>query len=514
VIDPISPLRMRMASLRKPPTELELVAAIDLGSNSFHMIVARYDAGQLKILDRLREPVRLAAGLDHERRIGPAAEARAVACLERFGQRLRGIPAEAIRAVGTNTLRRARNSREFMAKAERALGHTIEVVSGIEEARLIYLGVAHSLADDGLQRLVIDIGGGSTELIVGERFSPRYLESLHLGCVSVSHEHFPNGTIDRRRWEAASLAAHMELELVAAQFRELEWERAVGASGTVKAIGAALRGLSPGDHGITLAGLRKLREVLLKDGRVDRDKFKDLSDDRAEVFAGGVAVLLACFEALAIERMDVADGALREGLIYDLLGRFHHEDVRGATVDALTRRYHVDRPQAERVAATAQEFLDQVAEPWGLNEPELPPLLSWAALLHEIGLDIAHNQYHKHGAYVLWHADMAGFSRQEQQLLAMLVRVHRRKFAVGELKSLPERWQEPLKRLAILLRLAVLLHRARSPEPLPGCELQAGRRELQLAFPDEWLGDHPLLRADLEQEAAYLKAGGIDLKFE
>lgn len=494
------------------PDDRDLIAAIDLGSNSFHMIVARNRDGDLKLLDRLREPVRLAAGLDPDRRIKPAAEARALACLERFGQRIRGIPAGAVRAVGTNALRRARNATEFLARAELALGRPVDVIAGIEEARLIYLGVAHALGGSGERRLVVDIGGGSTELIVGEGFRPRHLESLHVGCVSSSQRYFAGG-ITSRAWAKAEIGAHMALEPVAAGFRRLGWERTIGASGTIKAIGSVVREHGPDAEAITLDALYKIRDLLIKDGTADLGRFKSLSEDRVEVFPGGVVVLIAVFEALQLERMEVSDGALREGLLYDLVGRIQFEDVRQRSADALARRYHADAAQAARVEATALYCFDRVASAWQLEEPSLRQSLIWAAQLHEIGLDIAHSQYHKHGAYVLSQADLAGFSRQEQRLLATLVRAHRRKFPTGEFEQLPARWQSVARKLAVLLRLAVVLRRPRIDEALPALDLAVNEREFRIEFPAGWLTEHPLLQADLAEEADYLAAAGIKLKY-
>lgn len=491
----------------------DLVAAIDLGSNSFHMIVARNRQGELKLLDRLREPVRLAAGLDPDRRIKPAAEARALACLERFGQRIRGIPAGSVRAVGTNALRRARNASDFLAKAEQALGRPVDIIAGIEEARLIYLGVAHALGGSGERRLVVDIGGGSTELIVGEGFQPRHLESLHMGCVSSSQLYFAEG-ITSRAWEKAELGAHMALEPVAAGFRRLGWERSIGASGTVKAIGSVVREHQPDAEAITLQSLHKIRDVLLKDGAAGLRRFKSLSEDRVEVFPGGVVVLIAVFESLQLERMEVSEGALREGLLYDLVGRIQFEDVRQRSVDALMRRYHVDASQAERVESTALYCFDRVAAAWQVDDPSLRHTLIWAAQLHEIGLDIAHTQYHKHGAYVLLHADLAGFSRQEQRLLAVLVRAHRRKFPISEFEQLPVRWQNTARKLAVLLRLAVVLRRPRVDEPLPEFSLAVSERDIRIRFPAGWLAEHPLLQADLAEEAEYLAVAGTKLSYE
>jgi exopolyphosphatase/guanosine-5'-triphosphate,3'-diphosphate pyrophosphatase len=503
----VAATRARLTRRRGVP---QMVAAVDLGSNSFHMIVARVVDGQLHILDRIQEMVRLAAGMDEKNRLSKEAQKKAIDCLERFGQRLRDMPPGAVRAVGTNALRRARNSAKFLARAGRALGHPIEVISGREEARLIYLGVARDVAEDG-PRLVVDIGGGSTELIVGEGLKAKAMESLYMGCVSLSEAHFADGAITKTALRGAETAAHLELEPVAAQFRA-GWQSAIGSSGTIRAIAAVVKAAGWSEQGITKESLGKLRRALLEAGHVERLALSGLNTERAPVFPGGVAILTAVFEALGLERMRVADSALREGLLYDLHGRIRQEDVREQTIAALSSRYHVDAAQAARVARTARVCLEQAARSWKLTDDEAAAL-TWAAQLHEIGLAVAHTQYHKHGAYLARHADLAGFSRTEQVVLAALIRAHRRKFPVEEFELLPKVQGKRAARLALLLRLAVLLHRARTDAALPAFKLAAHKNKLELRFPRGWLEQHPLTQADLAQEAQYLRAARYRLTF-
>lgn len=489
----------------------DILAAVDLGSNSFHMIVARREGDQLRILDRLREPVRLAEGLEAHRTLSTPARERALACLQRFGQRLREVDAGGVRAVGTNTLRKARQKRGFLGEAEAALGHGIEIIPGYEEARLVYLGVARSLDFDDRPRLVVDIGGGSTELIIGTGEQPRAMDSLHMGCVSFTERYFPGGGITRGRMEAALTAAGVELEPVGAHYQAPLWSEAVGASGTVRAVANGVQAAGWCGFGITRDALQRLRDALLEAGHVDRLRWEGLSVDRRAVLPGGVAVLSAVFETLGVTQLEVADGALREGLLYDLVGRLGEADVRATTVESLVRRYHVDVLQAGRVAATAHYCLQQVAVDWSLQRPFWGRLLNWAAQLHEVGLDISHSQYHKHGAYITRHADMAGFSSLDQQLLAVLVRAHRRKFPVSEFDALPGTHRIPLLRLGALLRLAVLLHRSRSETPLPEFRLRADGLHLKLELPSDWLEQHPLVCADLAQERRWLKRADLRL---
>jgi exopolyphosphatase / guanosine-5'-triphosphate,3'-diphosphate pyrophosphatase len=489
----------------------ETVAAVDLGSNSFHMIVARVVHGQLHVLDRLQETVRLGAGLDAKNRLTAEAGRRAIDCLKRFGQRLRGMQPDSVRVVGTNTLRRARRTEKFLARAQAALGHPIEIISGREEARLIYLGVAREIPEDG-PRLVVDIGGGSTELILGERMEPKLAESLYMGCVSMWQSHFPDGRITAKAMRRAETAARLELQPVEAQFRN-GWHAAYGSSGTIRSIGAVVRAAGWSEQDITPAALANLRETVLKCGHVGRLHLPGLNDDRAPVFPGGVAILTAVFDALGIERLRVSDSALREGLLYDLLGRLRHEDVRERTIGALSALYHVDKIQAARVETTARECFAQVAADWKLTDDDAA-LLSWAARLHEMGLAVAHTQYHKHGAYLVRYADLPGFSNTEQHWLALLIRAHRRKFPVGEFAVLPKEQQRQAQRLAMLLRLSVLLHRGRSDAALPRLRLRAGKRSLRVDFPSRWLAQHPLTLADLQQEEDCLGEAGLALRFD
>lgn len=490
----------------------DTIAAIDLGSNSFHMIVARLDS-DLQVIDRIKEMVQLGAGLDARNRLSEAAQVRALDCLARFGQRLRNLPPERVRIVGTNTLRQARNSADFVSRAESLLGHAVEVVNGMEEARLIYLGVAHSIANSPDRRLVVDIGGGSTELIIGEGFEPLHLESLGMGCVSMTQRFFADERMRESELRTAELAVQLKLEPVILGFRERGWQQVIGASGTIKAIRDVVVGEGWSQDGITLPALRKLRGALLAAGKASVIGQRwNLEPARAHVFTGGFMVLHGLCEALDIGQLQVADGALREGLIYDLVGRIRHEDVRHRTVAGLIRRYGVDQAQAERVATTARQLLGQVRSDWGLTSEELSYALEWSARLHEIGLLIAHSGYHKHGAYLLENAELAGFSQSEQKLLAVLVRGQRRKLSAKLFADLPRDSVLPAQRLCLLLRLAVVLHRSRSSQPLPPLQLQADGSRLTLLFPPGWLDAHPLTRADLEQEAAYLEKAGVRLQ--
>jgi exopolyphosphatase / guanosine-5'-triphosphate,3'-diphosphate pyrophosphatase len=496
----------------RPASDGDVLAAIDLGSNSFHMLIGRVDNGAIVILERLKEMVQLGAGLDEERLLSDAAQERGLACLQRFGPHVRTLPEQKVRVVGTNTLRVARNTERFLERAQQALGHGVEVISGIEEARLIYAGVVRDLAPSEERRLVVDIGGGSTELVIGQGTTPLDLESVYLGSVAMMKRHFADGKINARRFLRAELSALQELERVQGRFRRLGWSSAVGASGTIRAVARVVHENALGASGLTREAVRRVRDAVIEAGSVERLGFNGLSRSRATVLPGGLAVLSAVFESLGLASMDVSSSALREGLLNDLMGRSSPRDVRSATVDALMDRYHVDKEQARRVEQTLIGLLPCVRQSWDLPEARARELCSWAARLHEIGLDIAHSHYHKHGAYVLEHADMPGFSRQEQHQLSALVRAHRRKFPSGVWKG-NAATAHLLEHLAVLLRLAVLLNRSRTNVgDAPELHLAGTRRCLELRFAPGWLEAHPLTLADLLEEAELLQAGGFELK--
>lgn len=492
----------------------ESYAAIDLGSNSFHMIVANLIDGQLQVIDRMKEMVRLAAGLNDRQELSKESMQQALECLQRFGQRIRQVPHLNVRAVGTNTLRQARNGAEFLTKAHTALGHPIEIIAGREEARLIYSGVAHSLYDETHKRLVIDIGGGSTELIIGRGFDTFYTESLYMGCVNVGQRFFSDGKIKAKRMRKAILFAMQELESLESAYKKMGWDYALGSSGTIISIGEVLRAQGWCNTGITAAGLTHLMESLIAIGDSAAIDFTGLSDRRKPVFASGVAILAGIFEALKLDKMDISEGALREGLLYDLIGRVHDEDIRDKTVLAVAQRYGVDMEQAQRIKETAENFFIQVSDDWKLDKKADLKLLSWGALIHEIGLSVAHNQYHRHGAYLTANSDLAGFSHQEQMKLAMLVRSHRRKFPQEEFEPIPPAMRVALVRLCILLRLAVVLHRSRSNVSLPDIHINVNDNNVILHFPPGWLDQHPLTLVDLSTEQVFLQIADFKLVFD
>ncbi len=504
-----------VADSPSPPDNVqpEIIAAVDLGSNSFHMIVGELRHGQLAILDRIRETVRLAEGFSAKGDIAPDARARAIDCLARFGERLRDMHADSVRAAGTSTIRRAHEDTHFMMQAEAALGHPIEIVSGIEEARLIYNGVHHSLPPtDGL-RLVMDIGGGSTELILGQGAEPRALESLHLGCVAMTERFFPQGRITRDGFDKARVAAQLELRPVKAFFRGVGDVEAIGTSGTIRATEAVAQELGMSETGLTLETVEKLIDKACEYETVDELTMTGLTDRRGQVWPGGLAILAELLKVLQISYLQVSDGAMREGLLYDLLGRLQHEDARERTVRAMMSRYQVDEQQAERVSKTASNLYGQCKKDWGFSSDIAGNVLDWAARLHEIGLDISHDGYQRHGAYIAENADMPGFPRAEQRFLAALIGYHRHLIKKSAFRLLPKAWREGAMRMLIILRLAVLLNRSRNTGEMPPVRLQAGRRKLSLQFDADWLAANPLTVADLEREQELLRPVGYALTF-
>jgi exopolyphosphatase / guanosine-5'-triphosphate,3'-diphosphate pyrophosphatase len=491
----------------------DVFAAVDLGSNSFHMKIARLVHDEVNEVDRLRERVRLAAGLTEDKTLSDDVLERAMEALLKFGERLRDIPPKQVRAVGTNTLRQVKRPGAILRRAAAALGHHIEIISGQEEARLVYLGVSHALPFAEERRLVVDIGGGSTECIIGEGFDSLRAASLFMGCVSYTQHFFPEGVITAQNMKAAQTAARVELETIEDRFRNLGWDKAYGSSGTIIVVSNIIRdsGFGPG---VQRKSLKKLERTMVEAGRISKLALPGLSAERAPVFPGGVAILRSVVDALGVEAMEPSTGALREGVLYDLIGRVRHEDARERAIQRLVEQYRIDTAQADRVERTALAGLKQLRDSWSLGEPEYRQLLTWAARLHEIGLTISYSGYQRHGAYIVANSELPGFSLDDQRFLAALIESHRRKLPRSSLAELTQVDEETALRLAIILRIAVLLNRGRSPRPLPRIGVSGTKKSLSLGFPDGWLDEHPLTTADLEEEQAHLKKVGYDLTFE
>jgi exopolyphosphatase/guanosine-5'-triphosphate,3'-diphosphate pyrophosphatase len=493
----------------------DLVAAVDLGSNSFRMLVAQVvptpSGTQLRPIDTLRESVRLAAGLTENKLLGNEAYQRGLDTIHRFGERIRGFDPSRVRAVATNTLRVAKNAPSFIRDAEKALGFPIEIIAGVEEARLIYIGAAHEVPAAQGNRLVVDIGGGSTEFIIGKGYEPKLMESLYIGCVSHSLRFFPKGSIDSHAFKEAELAARREIQVISGTYLKSGWKQVIGSSGTARALAELIAennfnghadgltmGRVNGSGGlITRDGLRAMKKHLLKYSHISEVELSGLKDDRRSVWPGGLAIMLAVFEELGIESMEVTDAALRIGVLYDLLGRSQHDDMRFVTVEQFMQRYTVDREQAQRVGNLAAEFLTQLPKPNEESRDDNIALLQWAANLHEIGLSISHNGYHKHSAYIAGNADMPGFSKNDQARLAALLIGH-----TGKLGKLAHNAGFFDWRMLFCLRLAQVLCRGRSDNNLPKVKVSEHNGSYLVSLSKAWADEHPLTEFSLQKEAA------------
>jgi len=490
--------------------EAETYAAVDLGSNSFHMLVARREHGEMRVLDRIKEMVRLGGGLDPDGNLDPQVQQRALECLSRFGQRLRGIPANNIRAVGTQTFRRLKNANEFLLAAEQQLECPVDIIAGREEARLIYLGVTQWVAGHQQKQLVMDIGGGSTELIIGEGFEPVQMESLQFGCVSVTNRFFADGKITEKRLKKARRAVAAELQDMQTAYRKSGWQRAVGSSGTIRSAALMCEANGWCKKGITPNALEKLRQKALSFETISHVEIDGLSDRRQPVFIGGLAILLACFKALDIKELVISPFALREGLLNDLLGRLEHRDPRDKAVKALMSRFAVDPAQVLRVRNTALNLFEQLAPDNKLTNAHRI-MLSWACDLHEIGLALSHTSYQDHSAYLIEASDMAGFSRQEQLFLTALVGFQRRNIAEGFADNLPKRMRMPLYVTLLCMRLAWIFCRTREDEAIPEVKVVLEDSTVNLTLAADWMEIHPLTIADLEHEMDDLETIGLQL---
>lgn len=491
--------------------EQTTVAALDLGSNSFHMAIAVQSHGELRIMETHGEKVRLAGGIDERGRINDEAMTRAMACLERFRQRIRHFDADRVQIVGTNALRVAKNRRQFIQQAQDIVGFPVEVISGHEEARLIYLGVAHSMADDEGRRLVIDIGGGSTEFIIGERFEPNLLESLHMGCVSYRDRYFSEGLISKSKLDKAVLEASRELLNIKAHYQGTGWQNAVGSSGSIKAVSYALKHCGISDGVITLDALKALRKLILKYKSANELTELGVKVDRCTTFCAGFAILYAVFKNLDVDEMYYNSGALREGLLYDILGRNTHEDVRNRTIQSLQQRFSLDLEQSARVEATALHAYEQIAKAWNMRSSENESLLRWACQLYEIGRVISHSQYHKHGSYLILHSDLPGFTNPMQVSLANLIRLHRRRIAQEVLDEMEQADRNTLLKLAIILRLAIILTANRVSQETDFEIETMGEDSVTINMGDKWISEHPLTVTSLLEEKDRLGKVKIDL---
>ena len=469
-----------------------LLAAVDLGSNSFRLEIGRYDTGQINRIEYLKETVRQGNGLDADRNLTQEAMQRGWDCLARFGERLAGFKKTQVRAVATQTLREARNRDEFLAQANKLLGFPIDVISGREEARLIYQGVAHMLPQSDEKRLVVDIGGRSTELIVGKGLEAHAMESYRVGSVAWSMKYFPDGNFSERAFESAEIAAKAILDEATNFCNAKAWDVAYGSSGTIGAVSDVLSAAGWAPSLVTREGLDWLLDCLIKAQSADRLKIDGMKEDRRAVIGGGVSVLRAVFDLLGITQMHAATGALRHGVLYDLLDREQSvTDIRSASVDRLASKFDANGIQSKRVSKVARQFFLMLSAPhlW-VDQERFLRKLQWAAQLHEIGSQISHSDYHKHGAYILSNADAPGFAQPELHRLSLLVLGHR-----GKLRKLDADFEDqPFMAQLMCLRIAVILCHARRDPDLEGLEIKADNVDVKgfvLRFRKEWEKGYP-----------------------
>ena len=490
------------------------VAALDIGSNSFHLVVARIVAGSVQILHKVKQKVRLADGLSADGELSVEAQQRGLDTLAIIAESLQDFAPESVRVVATHTLRKASNAKTFLQEAKKVFPFPIEIISGAEEARLIYQGVAHTNHQLG-QRLVIDIGGGSTEFIIGEGFDTKILRSLQMGCVSYTNKYFKHGELKSKAFAKAITAAQQELEMIDKKFNQMGWQFCIGTSGTIKSIIELASQLDSTnrENSVSLSDLNTLMQLCCAAGNSKDLKLQDLSDDRRPVFAAGLAILIAIFKSLGISEMTFSPAALREGVLYEMSDQLAQTDIRQRSADSLATRYDVDIEQAKRVLHTTMHLYQQVRKNWDINHPELKSLLGWSALLHEVGIQINTRGVQRHSGYILQNIDLPGFGQEQQNLLATLVRFHRKKIRTGDIPEFTLLQQQQVYKLLVLLRLGILLNIKRQDDILPDIGIAVDNKNVTLTFPNDWLAQKPVFSADLEREVDYLKEIEIKLLY-
>ncbi len=495
-------------------SDIRDVAAIDLGSNSFHMVVAKVIDQDLQLVSRHKQRVRLAAGLDAQKNLDNASIERGLECLAIFAERLQGFDQQNVRIAATHTLRQANNAHIFLQRAREVLPFPIEIIPGIEEARLIYLGVAHTQPESD-SKLVVDIGGGSTEMIIGGGFEPELINSKQMGCVSYTKRFFANGKLSKKNFAKAMLAAEQKMESLAYRYKKRGWDIAFGSSGTIKAIREVLIGLGFEDGLITGKRLDKLISVLCDWETIEEIELGGLTPERKPVFAAGVAILSAIVNSLKVTEIHFSEGALREGLLFEMEDSFKRSDIRMRTTENLANKHLVDLEHAAKIKGQATEFLQQVHKDLGIKKSsELFDLLEWSALLHEVGLSISLQAFHRHSAYILRNTYMPGFNREQQRVLAMLVRFQRKALKLHEMEEFTLFKKKHIVGLIRILRLSILLNGQRNDTPLPALTLSIDGDKWSLTSQDEnWLESNKLLDADLTSEQEYWLAAGWELSF-
>ena len=474
-----------------------LLGAVDLGSNSFRVEIGQVHGDRITTQSYWKETIRLAGGFDENGAITPAAQAKALAALARFRERLGNLPQDRVRAVGTQAMRAATNSAEFLQKAEAALGYRIDILSGHEEARLVFNGCARTLPPSEKRRLIVDIGGASTELIIGQGLEADRCESFRIGCVNTSIKFFRDGRLSAKAIDRAVLACQAELEESITRFGAGNYDEAFGSAGTFGALADIVQAMGWSNDGtVTPEHLERIRKLLIEAKDIRNIRFEGLKEDRREVIAGGLAVLLAVYRTLGVSTMRHASGALRGGLLYDLLGRVSDRDTRDITVESMMTAARIDRKQAVRVA-------DITGKIYAMLRPDASPddlkYVRWGALLHEVGMNISSSRYHRHSWYVVSNADMPGFGRRDQDIMATFVLSQR-----GNLKKVENALGTVISfEAAFALRLAVIFAHARRPVDLPLMSVERnGPRSLTMKLDGVWLNAHPLTDVLLKEESS------------
>jgi len=489
------------------------IAALDIGSNSFHLVVARIVANDVQILHQVKMKVQLARGLDADNWLSDDSIARGVDHLRLINDSLGDFEPHSVRAVATYTLRQARNARQFLGAAREVFPYPIEIIRGMEEARLIYQGVAHTQHAEG-RRMVIDIGGGSTELILGEGFDPIALTSLQMGCVTFSHRFFRDGEIKQKQFDKAVTAVRQIMEIAPDEFHEVDWDQTLGSSGSIRAVTEQAMAIAgdTGERRVTRKQIKELVSLCVSAGHVDELPFEDISDERRRVFPAGLAILKGIFDVIEIKEMTYSSAALREGVIYDMEDRLSHHDIRERTAQSLASRYDVDLAQAQRVLNTTWQLFDGVSSDWKLDRQEYRSLIGWAALLHEVGLQINSRGVQRHSGYILQNVEMPGFNQEQQQLVASLVRFHRKKFKNNEVREFSLFAPPEIERLIALLRLGVLMNGRRQDDATPPYQIKHKKNELRLIFEEGWLASQPVFEASLLRECIQASNLGLNLE--
>jgi exopolyphosphatase/guanosine-5'-triphosphate,3'-diphosphate pyrophosphatase len=468
-----------------------MLAAVDLGSNSFRLHIATHDGQGIRVLKTAREPIRLGAGLDSEGNLTQQAMQTALACLARFGEILQATPLRAVRVVATNTIRIARNSKKFLPLAEKAIGYPIEIISGEEEGRLIYMGVAVHLENETERRLVVDIGGGSTEVALGQGANIERVESFSIGTVRICSSFFGNDRISQESFDAAVLSARGQFEDGVAGFHPDYWQVAYGSSGTMRTLADVIEKNALGDGKLSAKSLRALRDRLIEFGRISRIELNGMRPERIPVVLGGLPILLGLFEELGIRSLEKVDAGLRLGVLWDLHMRDSHKDRRNQSIKEFMRRFGVDEARANKAAANSLALFTQLK----YDNQQLDKLLDWSARLHEIGLAVSHTGFHKHGAYLVEHADLPGFTTTEQQIMSTLIMAHK-----GNLRKVADTLANlDFAKTVVAIRLGVIFMHAKLNPVTEKIVLKVKAR-IELEISKKTMAAHPTLSYWLSKE--------------